>query len=114
MSPRLIILSGPETGKCIPLTFEKTVIGRSEACDIRPIDAEVSRKHCYIEKKDGQYWVFDLISLNGTFVNDIKVQSEHLLKDGDELRLAFFSMKFRTGYEDEVQILDGTTKNIDE
>jgi pSer/pThr/pTyr-binding forkhead associated (FHA) protein len=113
LNPRLVILTGPESGNSIPLTTEKTMVGRSESCDIRPMDAEVSRKHCSIEMKDDRYWVFDLMSLNGTFVNDTRVQSKHVLNDGDELRLAFFSMRFRMKEEEEIPIPDGTTKNLE-
>ena len=113
MNPRLIILTGSDTGKTIPILSERTMVGRGEACDIIAIDPEVSRKHCSIELREGQYWVFDLMSLNGTFVNDTKI-SKNALSDGDEIRLANFSMKFRTG-EDEPNEKphDGTTERLD-
>lgn len=114
MNPRLIILTGSDTGKTIPIVLDRNMIGRAESCEIKAINPEVSRKHCSIELMDGQYWVFDLMSLNGTFVNDTRVHSKHQLSDGDNLRLANFSMRFRTG-DDEPndKPLEGTTERLD-
>lgn len=90
------------------------MVGRAEACEVVSVDPEVSRKHCSIELRDGQYWVFDLMSLNGTFVNDARVHSKHQLSDGDNLRLANFSMKFRIGEEEVTdKPPDGTTERLD-
>lgn len=50
----------------------------------------ISRKHCKIIRKDGQYFVTDIGSANGTFVNKTRLQPKQLcpLKNGDTLRLA--------------------------
>lgn len=60
----------------------------------------VGRVHCQIVNKEGAYYVYDLDSKNGTFVNGIAVEPEKgvLLKDGDRLKIA--NVKFRVGYEE--------------
>jgi pSer/pThr/pTyr-binding forkhead associated (FHA) protein len=61
--------------------------------DLSPFKAEekgVSRRHIKITFKDGQYWVIDLASMNGTWLNGepIKSVAEYPLRDGDRLRLS--------------------------
>lgn len=71
----------------IPLD-KKTTVGRGEKCDVVIVDPEVSRTHCRIEIEGDEAWVEDLRSLNGTFVNGVRVLSRHPLRDGDEIALA--------------------------
>jgi pSer/pThr/pTyr-binding forkhead associated (FHA) protein len=59
----------------VPLTREKTIIGRLDDCHIRIPIGGVSRKHCEIVIADGSIVVNDLGSSNGTFVNQDKVES---------------------------------------
>jgi len=79
------------------------VMGRSRGCTLQlPNDGTVSRQHCLIEVDNGNAWIQDLGSLNGTLVNGEKIgQRErnrngdatmvqpprHGLRNGDELRV---------------------------
>lgn len=62
-------------------------------------DGRVGNEHCYIFFKDGFWYVRDNHSANGTAVNsrDIGLDGEHILNDGDELKLGHHpdSMAFR-------------------
>lgn len=49
-------------------------------------DPCVSNRHCRIEKKEKQFWIRDLRSKNGTFLNGTRVQ-EAALQNGDRLRI---------------------------
>ncbi len=62
------------------------LIGRSPACDIVLDAVEVSRRHCMFESRSGQFWVVDLASANGTFINSVQVK-EKKLEDGDILTI---------------------------
>lgn len=62
------------------------LVGRSPACDIVLEASEVSRRHCMFESRGGQFWVVDLASANGTFINSIQVK-EKKLDDGDVLTI---------------------------
>ena len=54
--------------------------------------AEISRKHAAFLLKDDALWVQDLGSSNGTFVNDVQIAQETLLKQDDIVQFA--SLKF--------------------
>ncbi len=59
-------------GKKITL-ISKIIIGRSRSCDVILNDALVSREHAVIQKIKDSYFIQDLNSKNGTFVNKQKV-----------------------------------------
>lgn len=48
-------------------------------------DANISRYHAEIEKRDGEYWIIDLGSFNGSTINGDKFEGEKPLLDGDNL-----------------------------
>ena len=48
-------------------------IGRSEECDIQILEDVVSRVHARVSFSDGQWWISDLQSGNGVWINDEKI-----------------------------------------
>ena len=68
------------------------VVGRHQSADIVLQAAEISRKHAAFLLKDQALWVQDLNSSNGSFVNDLRIEHETLLKEGDIVQ--FSSLKF--------------------
>ncbi len=82
----LTILQGPDKGKRFELPdHEPQLIGRSsEALPLT--DMTISRRHAELTPDDGQWYINDLDSANGTFVNGEKVSEPTLLKTGDQLR----------------------------
>lgn len=58
-------------------------------------DAGVSRRHAIIIWSDGRYYVEDLGSANGTFVNDERVEAQRRvsLHNGDELRFGMLELR---------------------
>lgn len=67
---------------------ERYVIGRvSSQCDLVIVDANVSRQHCAIERRDGMYFACDLGSTNGIEVDGNKVD-DHPIAEGDVLVLS--------------------------
>ncbi|HXI04108.1 MAG TPA: FHA domain-containing protein [Candidatus Saccharimonadales bacterium] len=79
------LLSGPDTGKVIPCSTSRAVIGR-EGTDIPIRDEEISRKHALIEVRDDRYYLKDLGSTNGTFVDERRITETELL-DKSEFRV---------------------------
>lgn len=59
------------------------VVGRGEDCDIVIPDVYLSQKHFEIRCEDGEWFLKDLKSKNGTYVNDIKVKKRIKLEDED-------------------------------
>lgn len=60
-------------------SVQKYIIGRDKDCDIIFSDNSVSRKHCSVEKlPDGTYFLRDLGSSNGTFVDGIRIRQKHI------------------------------------
>jgi diguanylate cyclase (GGDEF)-like protein len=98
----VIVIYGAELGKRIKLGTAPFRIGRSSSSDL-PIDQEsVSRNHARITFDGSDYYVQDLKSTNGTFVNDVAVR-EQQLGDGDQIRIGRSILKFMTGENVETQ-----------
>jgi adenylate cyclase len=62
-------------------------LGRHPSNTIQLLDKIVSKEHCIIERRGPMFWLRDLGSLNGTFINRERVQGEKELKHGDEIAL---------------------------
>ena len=110
--------SGPSMGKRYPLSVTSpVVIGRGVDCAIHIDDHSVSRKHARVEPTAQGYSAEDLVSTNGTFVNDSPID-RHVLRDGDYLRVGNCIYRFLAGgnieaeYHEEIYrlaIIDGLT-----
>ncbi|MGD1000048.1 MAG: HD domain-containing phosphohydrolase [Candidatus Brocadiia bacterium] len=73
---------------------QKLVLGRGEDADIQILDSGLSRQHCCIEKVDEDYFVCDLASTNGTWVNDARIERRRL-NPGDRVRIGAVEFEFR-------------------
>jgi len=71
-------------------------IGLDPKCSVHLSDMLVSRRHAILKTHDdGDCWIEDLGSRNGTFVNGERLcGKERLLRDGDTIAVAFFEFKF--------------------
>ena len=89
-----LVVGGELNGTIFDLEEGETVIGRSPECPI-PLDFNgVSRKHFKASIKEGDCFVEDLGSSNGTFVNNTKIKSETRLKKADMVKLGSIALKF--------------------
>lgn len=68
------------------LSEASILLGRDTQCQLVLPDDSVSRKHALIEQRNGEYFVSDLRSLNGTYVNENRVSGEVPLHAGDRVR----------------------------
>jgi DNA-binding NtrC family response regulator len=74
----------------------RTVIGRSDACDLALPSDSVSRVHCLIEQRpDGTWWVHDR-SRHGTQVNGRKIDAAEQVRDDDEIGIGTYRAHLRT------------------
>jgi len=95
----LIVRRGPNAGARFLLDHDVTTSGRHPDSDIFLDDVTVSRRHAEIVREGGQYYVRDVGSLNGTYLNRVRVDSAPL-HDGDELQIGTFKLVFLTGRGD--------------
>ncbi|MGQ9518159.1 MAG: FHA domain-containing protein [Anaerolineae bacterium] len=84
----LILREGDGCGQIWSLSRPEIIIGRDESCDIVLDDRKVSRRHASIRRQPDGYYITDLQSKNGTFVNGEAVFSPRRLYDGDEIQIA--------------------------
>lgn len=82
----LKIISGTGAGESATVRGSAT-IGRDEGSDLRVQDPEVSRRHAKVTVQDGNAWIDDLSSLNGTFVNGERVIERQSLVGGDRIQV---------------------------
>ncbi|NDE96440.1 MAG: FHA domain-containing protein [Actinobacteria bacterium] len=95
-SAMLVSLIGPSKGARYLLEPEVTQIGRATTNEIFLDDVTVSRKHAQVLKREKRYFLQDLGSLNGTYLN-CELVSEKPLNDGDELQIGKYRMHFFQG-----------------
>jgi Mg-chelatase subunit ChlD len=84
----LVHAGGPERGKRIKLQRGLNRVGQHPENEVVITQDTVSRRHAEIDVEGPDVRIRDLESRNGTFVNDIAVQSARVLKPGDRVRVA--------------------------
>lgn len=89
----LVERGGDGEGDWFSLRTQVTTIGRHPESDIVLDDITVSRRHSEVRLVDGRYVVSDAGSLNGTYVNQERVDSR-VLAQGDELQVGKFHLVF--------------------
>ena len=98
---RLIVLDGGESDRPPGAAFELasvTTIGRDIDNDLVFVDTTLSGRHAVANQRDGAWWIEDLGSTNGTFVNDIAVPVDRpaILRSGDVLQLGQIRLRLVT------------------
>jgi pSer/pThr/pTyr-binding forkhead associated (FHA) protein len=92
-SATLMVRSGPQAGERFVLTTSMTHLGRHPDSEISLDDISVSRRHAEIERQGQEYVLRDSGSLNGTYVNQQRVDSV-VLQQGDEILVGRFRLIF--------------------
>jgi pSer/pThr/pTyr-binding forkhead associated (FHA) protein len=87
----LIVRSGTQAGDRFALTADETRLGRHPDSEIMLDDITVSRRHAAIERTPEGYVVVDAGSLNGTYVNQERIDRA-VLHHGDELQVGKFRL----------------------
>jgi len=87
----LIVRSGEQAGDRFTLDSEVTRLGRHPDSEIILDDITVSRRHVTIERTDEGYVASDAGSLNGTYVNQERIERA-VLHHGDELQVGKFRL----------------------
>ena len=82
-----------------------TRLGRSLNADVEIDDPSVSRRHALIVREDGQTWLLDDGSRNGTWHNGIRVQRA-VLHDGDTIDLGVARLDY-------VEVVETATEPVE-
>lgn len=85
--PISIIMEGDPENEKISFSQNEISIGREPSCDIHLPDPVISVKHARLIYRNMHWWIEDLMSTNGTYLNDERVESPTILINGDELRI---------------------------
>jgi pSer/pThr/pTyr-binding forkhead associated (FHA) protein len=72
-----------------------STVGRAPECEIRLDDTYVSQQHARIFGKTDRWYVEDLGSTNGTYVNDQKLAAPALVQPGDRIRVGTTVLELR-------------------
>ncbi len=87
-SPRnLLLTGGPLVGTVLPLASSPIVIGRSPASTLVLEDEYASSRHARLQPSEQGWWIEDLGSRNGTYVDDERLTEPRLLTLGDVVRI---------------------------
>jgi pSer/pThr/pTyr-binding forkhead associated (FHA) protein len=84
--PLLLEQEQPEPARSFRFTGNQVVIGRDPASDCYIEDITISAQHARLSYHHAQWWVEDLASTNGTFVNQEAATRPLVITTGDQLR----------------------------
>ena len=86
MKVSLIVKSpGKMENKSIPVPGSQFLIGRDPQCQLRPSSPLISNRHCALLVRGEKLFIRDLVSTNGTSVNDTRIQGEVELRHDDKI-----------------------------
>jgi pSer/pThr/pTyr-binding forkhead associated (FHA) protein len=92
----LVVRNGPQAGTALSLDADITRLGRHPDSEISLDDITVSRRHAEIRRTSAGFEVRDAGSLNGTYVNQQRIDDPVVLLQGDELQVGKFRLVFFT------------------
>ena len=87
----LVVIRGPNNGARFLLDRDVITVGRHPDSDIFLDDITVSRRHAEFRRDEGRFWVHDVGSLNGTYVNGTRAD-DRMLTAGDEVQIGKFKL----------------------
>jgi pSer/pThr/pTyr-binding forkhead associated (FHA) protein len=88
-----IVVNGLEAGVTRPFSEQRITIGRREDNHLVLDEDNISRQHVAFERRDDEeYYVVDLGSANGTYVNDERVETARL-RHGDRVRIGNYVLQ---------------------
>jgi len=102
----LKILKGHNEGNEISLNGDRFALGRNPDCAIIIPITSVSREHAFILRVQGQYFLEDNKSRNGTFLNEQQITGRVPLKNNDQIRICDFIVAFQSKQSVDIAALD--------
>jgi hypothetical protein len=93
--PPSIVVHVPDQRPQVVALTGSTVIGRAPECELRLDDTYASSQHARLFGKDAGWYVEDLGSTNGTFVNEQRLAAPALIQAGDRIRVGTTVLEVR-------------------
>jgi serine phosphatase RsbU (regulator of sigma subunit)/pSer/pThr/pTyr-binding forkhead associated (FHA) protein len=100
----LLLLKGSNSGQRFEVRGEHTVIGRHPECDIVVDAGAVSRQHARINQSNGDFFLEDLKSRNGTYLNGRQITEPTQLAEKDRIKICDLLFTFHLEDPDKVPI----------
>jgi serine phosphatase RsbU (regulator of sigma subunit)/pSer/pThr/pTyr-binding forkhead associated (FHA) protein len=91
----LRVVRGSSPGSVIALAGERSIVGRHPNCQVVFDNAAISRHHAQILESHGSYFIEDLRSRNGTYLNGKLLDARTQLSEGDQIRLSDVVLSFQ-------------------
>jgi len=92
--PYIAITAGPRKGAQFTIQGEKMLIGREPPVDLIVEDKAASRRHAQVYRKGGKWYLKDLGSTNGTYLDGPLRSAERILWDGDVFKIGEWEFTF--------------------
>jgi pSer/pThr/pTyr-binding forkhead associated (FHA) protein len=92
--PKELVVNDAAGTRTVPLK-DSITLGRAATCDLALSDTYVSNVHARIFMKDGAWWLEDLGSTNGTYMNRAKVATPTVIGPGDQIRIGKATLELR-------------------
>jgi pSer/pThr/pTyr-binding forkhead associated (FHA) protein len=96
-SAMLLVQRGPDAGARFLLDTDVVTVGRHPDSDIFLDDISVSRRHATFTRTANGYVISDLGSLNGSYINRDRIDSDVVLSGGDEVQIGKYRLIFFSG-----------------
>jgi len=101
---RLLLSDGPQAGQQHVLEDCPTIIGRQPGVEVVLDAPEVSRQHARVTGAQGQVFLEDLGSSNGTYLNRLRISGRCELRDRDEIQIGPFHLVFEAASPSEPEL----------
>jgi pSer/pThr/pTyr-binding forkhead associated (FHA) protein len=100
--PELVLIEQRAEGAQVyRFSLPEVLIGREPVCDCRLTDKTISSRHAQLSYHHNQWWVVDLDSHNGTFLNQEPVEEPLVITSQDRLRCGQVVLEIRIGENNE-------------